>query len=704
MSGSRDTSLITLITSEHGKMRREQRDISKRDLQKALKHGSRKQAYDGRWKIEYDGVVFITDSSMRREITSFPSPLKLADVSSDMREDHKKAKFIIEQKPELAMSHTVLCIDNSGSMAIHDIHLHRDRQVAAYSMIAIEFVAEQLFSGTANNSDLVSLVEFSSSSKVVFEREPVSWALYNKLLSRRDGRNFVSREHAKRMELLGSDSNYLPALYDAERLLGIGDHDTCALSLLFLSDGSPSDSRHLGLTPIASDAKIFQRIREIADKFGERLEVKMLGFGNEEQDFSVLKAMAQTVKNFTSIERAEFVYCGKRSNALGEAITSLATSLTETRTSLMTGTWGKTKRNVAPENGRNVSSDWRYFPITGHRIYDPKQDRFVTYPGLPPGALRPTNDDEARRRQRAPPKILGISSKFLGQGVERLAFRCQLSDRMGVDGFALAPMVAKETKLMERMEEDVAFHKCFCETQDLASHLADDFNRRLRALPDYDPISTPQITFLRCTVFLLADVSWPDGVRGVLVEKMLDTERFGWRKWNNNAGGVDGRVAHVPIDVKKELAKLESLGVIAEGDSDEESESEEGDSDEESESEEGESDEKYESEDAWKEVEASDFLQAFTHFTYRVTNKKVLVCDLQGVFNTDIVPPTFELTDPAIHYASNRREMVFGRTDKGQKGIQLFFNTHKCSRVCKLMQLSAKNPNWQKDWRRTHDK
>jgi hypothetical protein len=58
----------------------------------------------------------------------------------------------------------------------------------------------------------------------------------------------------------------------------------------------------------------------------------------------------------------------------------------------------------------------------------------------------------------------------------------------------------------------------------------------------------------------------------------------------------------------------------------------------------------------------SDYLQAFTHFTYGVTNQKVMVCDLQGVYDTDAVPPKFELTDPAIHYASRRREVVFGRT------------------------------------------
>ena len=77
-----------------------------------------------------------------------------------------------------------------------------------------------------------------------------------------------------------------------------------------------------------------------------------------------------------------------------------------------------------------------------------------------------------------------------------------------------------------------------------------------------------------------------------------------------------------------------------------------------------------------------------------------MVCDLQGVFNTDMVPPTIELTDPAIHYASSRgRRSVFGRTDKGRSGMKAFFSTHKCTYVCKSLHLSARNKQWNRDWR-----
>lgn len=122
--GTKDTSLITILSSEHGRLRREQRDIDKRDLQKALKHGSRNKAWNDRWRIEYDGITFITDPTMRREVTAYPSPLPDYPVDHSMVTDHNKAKLILRKKPELSTTHTVIIIDNSGSMLDkkNDIH------------------------------------------------------------------------------------------------------------------------------------------------------------------------------------------------------------------------------------------------------------------------------------------------------------------------------------------------------------------------------------------------------------------------------------------------------------------------------------------------------------------------------------------------------------------------------------------------------
>lgn len=701
------TSLITLLSSEHGRMRREQRDINKRDLQKALKYGTPEPTWGRRWKVEYDGIVFITDANMRQEVTAYPSPLAFAPIDGDACKDHEKAKLVLERKPELCASHTILVVDNSGSMTTHDIHLHRDRQTAAYTATALEFVAEQLFSGTANNSDVVSLVEFSNRATVVFTREPVSWVLFNKLLERRDVRSFKARENEAVMDMLRCDSNYLPALEAAESVLSQGIHEQCALSLFFFSDGAPTDARQMDLTPSAANLRICEKIREIATRFDKQLNISMVGFGNQYQDFSTLEAMVQNAKDAAGDASAEFMYCSKMANMIGTAITSLVTSLVATRTALADHgvNRGRTKRNISSEQETQVLDDWKFYPIASHSAYDPYREDWAPYPGLPPGALKPTNQMEARGRRSHPPQYLAINSHSCGTGAERAAFRCQLSVDMRTEGFVLGTMVAKETNQVERIEEHIAFHRTFCETQDLAAYLADEFNKRLQALPSFDERTTPRIEFLECSVLVLKDPKWRDGLRGVLVEKMLDTERYGWCKWNDNTGGVEGQVVHIPIDVDYELQKLNGvvetiMEDIAEGASDDECES-----DDESEGfnwQEGDNaaSQSNSANDDNAAITPSHYLQAFTHFTYRFTDRKVMVCDLQGVLNTDLVPPTFELSDPAVHYASKTgRAMVFGRTDKGKRGMQLFFNTHKCTDICKLMQLTKKNKSWNKQWR-----
>jgi hypothetical protein len=678
------TSLISILSSDHGRMRREQRDISKRDLQKALKYGIPERTWGYRWKIEYDGIIFIADNARRKEVTAYPAPLKLADVDQAAMEAHDLAKQLIELKPELCVTHSVLVVDNSGSMTMHDIILHRDRQTAAYSTIALEFVAEQLLSGTANNSDVVSLVEFSDTSRVVFTHEPVSWALYNKLLSRRDVRCFKTREDAKAMELFRCDSNYLPAIAAAEELLENEPHEGCALSFFFLSDGAPSDWRNLGMTPQGASNRICSQMEKIASRFGGRITMTMVGFGNAYGDFSVLEAMAKAVNDVPNDAKASFVFCDKTAHAMGVAITSHVTSLTSTRTSLQDARIGShTRRDVASEHGTEIMAGWRHYLIEGHFLFDPASRTFVCNERVPPGALRGGHDHEAN-----PPSFLAMSTRSCGEGAERVAFRCLMVDSARSIKSSFGAMVAKETNLVEYIDENIEFHRTFCATQSKAASLAKKFNLRLQALPGYNQKTTPRILFLECSILSLVDSEWPGGLRAILVEKFLDTDTEVWRKWNDNAGAVNGKSAHIPIDVVREMAelvsvKLKALDIIAEGESDEDSESSE-------ESFDNNGVDEPDADTLSGVVNPSDYLQAFTHYTYKWTRRKLMVCDLQGVYKADDVPPTFELTDPAIHYASKRRRTVYCRTDKGRKGIQLFLKTHRCSAVCNLMQLGKK--------------
>ena len=247
----KNTSLISILSSVHGQLRREQRDIDKRDLKRALKHGTcRRAGGSNRWSVEHDGVTFVTDSTMRKEITAYPSPLPFADIDTPAMEANDKVKRLLQQKPDLSTSHTVIVVDNSGSMLSkkNDVYMYRDCQNAAFGMTALEFVAEQLLNNTAGNSDMISLVKFDSEASVEFSMEPIGWSLYNVILSHRNGQNYKSRLSAPWVDERTGGSNYIPALKQAKELLNSGCHDKLALSLFFFSDGRSTDHMKLGVS------------------------------------------------------------------------------------------------------------------------------------------------------------------------------------------------------------------------------------------------------------------------------------------------------------------------------------------------------------------------------------------------------------------------------------------------------------------------
>jgi len=499
-----------------------------------------------------------------------------------------------------------------------------------------------------------------------------------------------------------SGSNYLPALDCANELLAKGNHEDCALSLFFISDGEPTDAAQKGLVPSAALRMMDDSISKIATRFDYQLNVVFVGFGGSSKDFSSLQLMTDAANKAVGFPCAKFVYCNKIANAIGAAITSLAESTTLTRTSLMAGD-RRTQKNTRTDVKQEESNDFIQYRIRDHSIYNPLINDWAPLSGAPLGALRTENLKEAHRmfRQKQFPPFLAMNKGYIGTGAERVAYRCHLADANGT--MKLGSMIAKETLRVDRIDEHIEFHKTFCETQSLAAHLAVEFNKKLRGLPHFSESGTPKISFLKCSVLVLEDPEWRGGERGVLIEKHLDTNRFEWMKWNNNNGAVDGKICHRPMDVDYQLAKMErdalrGLGNMA---AIEEGSEEEASSDDEYDNDDGRYRYKAEGEDTTSDLKPSDYLQAFSHFTYLFTNRKVLVCDLQGVYNTDMVPPTFELSDPAVHYRSNKgQKMVFGRTDKGQKGVQNFFNSHKCTGICKFMELSKKNKNWNKEWRR----
>ena len=67
-------------------------------------------------------------------------------------------------------------------------------------------------------------------------------------------------------------------------------------------------------------------------------------------------------------------------------------------------------------------------------------------------------------------------------------------------------------------------------------------------------------------------------------------------------------------------------------------------------------------------------MQALSHFSYHVSSKQFVLCDLQGgVYSNAVV-----LTDPVILSRSKQ----YGVTDLGSQGISSFFSNHVCNEFC----------------------
>ena len=68
--------------------------------------------------------------------------------------------------------------------------------------------------------------------------------------------------------------------------------------------------------------------------------------------------------------------------------------------------------------------------------------------------------------------------------------------------------------------------------------------------------------------------------------------------------------------------------------------------------------------------------QAFSHFTWEESGRKICIVDLQGVGD--------RWTDPQIHSVDQRG---YGKGNMGMRGITAFLNNHRCNAICKALKL-----------------
>lgn len=75
--------------------------------------------------------------------------------------------------------------------------------------------------------------------------------------------------------------------------------------------------------------------------------------------------------------------------------------------------------------------------------------------------------------------------------------------------------------------------------------------------------------------------------------------------------------------------------------------------------------------------------QAFSHFSYHISNGLLIVVDIQGVNDT--------YTDPQLHSSlPPNAPPVYGEGDLGALGISKFFETHRCNALCDFLGLNKK--------------
>ncbi len=75
-------------------------------------------------------------------------------------------------------------------------------------------------------------------------------------------------------------------------------------------------------------------------------------------------------------------------------------------------------------------------------------------------------------------------------------------------------------------------------------------------------------------------------------------------------------------------------------------------------------------------------LDAFSHWSYIISKKYLLVTDLQGAL---VANSNYILTDPAI--TSPESPDRFTNTNLGEDGIERFFKSHQCNHICKYLVL-----------------
>jgi von Willebrand factor type A domain len=355
------TSLITFRETEHGRLRRKQRGIDKKDLQSAIRYGKARRGRPRRngnttTVYTYKEIVYVVDNVTKEEVTCYAVPLTLDRVALDPASlsEHEVHNKLVKVDSDCWTSNTVIVVDMSGSMRNSDVWGARNRLASVWIAVALDFVANKLERGEAKPTDVISILTLSESPTVILEEVPFTWVVYNEIVDIYNNSTYKPSGHGP----------FLPALELAENMMSRCNNDGCAQSIIFLSDGVPSDRVLKGYQ---SDKEIVAKVGELASTYGRRLTFTAVGIGDH-QGFPTLRRMVDEAADYGVA--AQLMLPSLSSESIGVAFTSTVTSTISCQNELMKRQVKRVRRESKAKARERVLTvnDEGYWIYPKHRI------------------------------------------------------------------------------------------------------------------------------------------------------------------------------------------------------------------------------------------------------------------------------------------------------------------------------------------------
>eukprot|EP00854_Cymbomonas_tetramitiformis_P001920 gene1920-2602_t len=373
------------------------------------------------------------------------------------------------------------------------------------SLADVDFISRQLKDEAVMNTDMFSLVEIHTDSRIIIHHQPIDWLLFNKVISM--DMHATPADHG----------DYIPSLEKAdEQLLLRNTHGSCALMLLFLSGGRPSDHVFVDHLLQTNEEYNLVHINErVASRFGRRLTVGTIGIGARNfgsDTFHVLKSMTEQSEQFGSVGTFQAPAVLLSRHLLGQTFTSLASELASTKTEL-------TIVHNSGECQQRTVRDMRREPRNLETFGSDAAYNHAWHICSAPPPIRWSWSTELRgwteiELMTVSPSGVAMRKCIFGEGAERMVRQFR---EVGPDGctFVGPHMVAKESRFVEDLKyhDNRDFHMIFCQTQCRAQQLAAKFNQRLSQLSGGAAI--PRIHFIGCSVYEVCDdayrLDWSPG-------------------------------------------------------------------------------------------------------------------------------------------------------------------------------------------------